>query len=399
MANYGKIDTHAGLGLKLNYASTTKLNLDINANPTVDWTLFFPQNPPGSTQALVVDPGGVVSYQNLGGGGTVSSVALALPNIFSVSGSPVTTTGTLTASLASQSANTFFSAPDGAAGTPTFRALVSNDIPSLLAAKISDFDTQVRSSRLDQMAAPTASVSLNSQKITGLAEPTQAQDAATKSYVDVAIVGATVYKGVADGSAANPTAATGAAAWSNGWMYRITTAGSTAFGFQVNVGDFVIYNGTTWNKIDATDPAVSGTANRITVTPTGDTSYGVDIAATYVGQTSITTVGTIATGVWNGTDVAIADGGTGASTATAARTNLGAAGVAKGSFTNASLTAGVLTITHNLGNQYPMVVIANNDNAAIAYPDGISFTSTSACNVDLTSFGTLTGTWNYTVIG
>ena len=49
----------------------------------------------------------------------------------------------------------------------------------------------------------------------------------------------------------------------------------------------------------------------------------VDIASTYAGQSSITTLGTITTGVWNGTDVAVADGGTGASDATTARTNLG----------------------------------------------------------------------------
>lgn len=40
------------------------------------------------------------------------------------------------------------------------------------ASTVSDFDTQVRTSRLDQMAAPTASVSLNSQKITNLGAPT-----------------------------------------------------------------------------------------------------------------------------------------------------------------------------------------------------------------------------------
>jgi len=49
----------------------------------------------------------------------------------------------------------------------------------------------------------------------------------------------------------------------------------------------------------------------------------VDIASTYAGQSSITTLGTITTGVWNGTDVAVTDGGTGASDATTARTNLG----------------------------------------------------------------------------
>jgi Lower baseplate protein N-terminal domain len=65
--------------------------------------------------------------------------------------------------------------------------LEASDIPTLTASKISDFDTQVRTSRLDQMAAPTASVSLNSQKITGLADPSAASDAANKGYVDSAV--------------------------------------------------------------------------------------------------------------------------------------------------------------------------------------------------------------------
>ena len=66
--------------------------------------------------------------------GTVSSVALSLPGIFSVSGSPVTGSGTLTATLATQTANTIFSGPTtGAAAAPTFRTLVANDIPNLTA--------------------------------------------------------------------------------------------------------------------------------------------------------------------------------------------------------------------------------------------------------------------------
>lgn len=62
---------------------------------------------------------------------TVTSVGLSLPNIFTVSGSPVTSSGTLTASLASQTANTFLAAPSGSAGAPSFRAIVAADIPML----------------------------------------------------------------------------------------------------------------------------------------------------------------------------------------------------------------------------------------------------------------------------
>lgn len=63
--------------------------------------------------------------------GSVTSVALSLPAIFSISGSPVTGGGTLTGTLASQTANTFFAGPSGSAGTPAFRAIVAADIPTL----------------------------------------------------------------------------------------------------------------------------------------------------------------------------------------------------------------------------------------------------------------------------
>jgi hypothetical protein len=66
-----------------------------------------------------------------GGTGTVTSVALSAPAALFVSpvtGSPVTTTGTLALALASQSANLVFASPDGSAGTPTFRSLVVDDI-------------------------------------------------------------------------------------------------------------------------------------------------------------------------------------------------------------------------------------------------------------------------------
>lgn len=68
-------------------------------------------------------------------------------------------------------------------------ALVAADVPTLTASKVSDFDAQVHLSRLDQLALPTADVSLNAQKITGLADPVAAQDAATKNYVDLSAQG------------------------------------------------------------------------------------------------------------------------------------------------------------------------------------------------------------------
>jgi hypothetical protein len=76
------------------------------------------------------------------------------------------------------------------------------------ASTISDFDTQVRSSRLDQMAVPTSSVSLNSQKITNLATPTDSTDAATKAYVDAVTEGLHIHSAVVAATTTNVALAT-----------------------------------------------------------------------------------------------------------------------------------------------------------------------------------------------
>ena len=55
---------------------------------------------------------------------------------------------------------------------------------SLVHTDINDFDSGVRANRLDQLAVPTSNISLNSNKITNLTDPTADQDAATKAYVD-----------------------------------------------------------------------------------------------------------------------------------------------------------------------------------------------------------------------
>jgi hypothetical protein len=64
--------------------------------------------------------------------------------------------------------------------------LVADDIPALTASKISDFDTQVQSNRLDQLAIPQAAVSFNAQRVTNVATPVDATDAVNKAYVDAA---------------------------------------------------------------------------------------------------------------------------------------------------------------------------------------------------------------------
>jgi hypothetical protein len=76
-----------------------------------------------------------------------------------------------------RAANTILSGPtSGSDAAPAFRALVVADIPTLTASKVSDFDTQVRTNRLDQLASATNPVS-------GVT-PTADAHFATKAYVD-----------------------------------------------------------------------------------------------------------------------------------------------------------------------------------------------------------------------
>ena len=76
------------------------------------------------------------------------------------------------------------------------------------ASTISDFNTAVRTNKLNEMAAPTASVSLNSQKITGLADGTSSGDAVNKGQLDAAQNGLDVKASVRVATTANITIST-----------------------------------------------------------------------------------------------------------------------------------------------------------------------------------------------
>ncbi|SEV94993.1 hypothetical protein SAMN05428988_0719 [Chitinophaga sp. YR573] len=110
----------------------------------------------GSTWAPAVDDG-------------LTSVGLTMPSIFTVTGSPLTANGTIATTLASQTANTLFAAPNGAAGTPTFRAMVTADIPDqgVTYAKIQNVTTQKLLGRYTASSGVAQEVTLdNSIKLT-----------------------------------------------------------------------------------------------------------------------------------------------------------------------------------------------------------------------------------------
>ena len=97
------------------------------------------------------------------GSGTVTSVGLSAPSFLAVGGSPVTSSGTLTLSLATQSANQVFVGPaTGPASAPTFRALVAADIPNGLPAGGTTGQVLAKASGTDYatgwISAPTGTV-------------------------------------------------------------------------------------------------------------------------------------------------------------------------------------------------------------------------------------------------
>jgi hypothetical protein len=295
----------------------------------------------------------------------------------------------------------------------------------------SQFDTQVRLSRLDQMAAPTASVGLNSQKITGLADPTSDTDAANKRYVDGAVQGLSWKTAVRVSSATDvdllaPGATIDGITMSSGdrvlligqtapeengiyvWsgasaaLTRSADANSAAElqgaavfvmeGTRADQAYTMVTDGTitvdttplTWTQFTGLGQILAGngltkTGNQIDVVGTADrisvAADAIDIATTYVGQTSITTLGTIATGTWNGTTIAVANGGTGATTAADARANLGATTKYSANVGGATTVA----VTHNLGTKDVVVLVRENSTDAVV-----------ECDVTMTDTNTVT---------
>jgi hypothetical protein len=348
--------------------------------------------------------------------------------------------GTITAALTGTASNA--SALNSQAGS--YYLDRANHTGTQLAATISNFDTAVRTSRLDQMAAPTASVSMNSQKITNLLDPTSAQDAVTKAYADSIAAGFdpkasvraasvtnvsgtysatsgasargqfTAMANTLDGvtlAAGNRVALLGQSTGAQNGIWVVSTLGTGANGVWDRATDFdsdaevtsgasffveegsnggksfflttanpitiggasgtaLVFSqsnaGTTYtagNGLTLTGSSfdVVGTTNRISVA-----ADSIDISSSYVGQSSIVTLGTITTGVWNGTDIAVADGGTGGSTAAAAKTNLGFMTRFVSNLTGSSTT---YTIAHGLGTKDCIAKVEEVSTGAVVYTD------------------------------
>jgi len=134
-----------------------------------------------------------------------------------------------------------------------------------------------------------------------------------------AMAGFVNYEGTWNASTNTPTLASSIG--TKGDYYVVSTTGTTNLnGITAwTQGDWAIFNGSAWEKVDNTDlvTSVAGRTGAITLT-TADVS-GLGTIATQASSNVSITGGSI-TGI---TDLAVADGGTGASDASGARTNLG----------------------------------------------------------------------------
>ena len=281
-----------------------------------------------------------------------------------------------------------------------------------------------------------ADVSINTHKLTNVVDPTNPQDGATKNYVDNLSQGldakASCHAGTAGANittlaggapntldgvtlAANDrilvkdqtttaqngiytvtTLGTGAnGTWTRSldmdnwleipsaytWVEQGTTNADTGWNCTADQGGTLGTTPITWVLFSSAGSTIAGagltktgntidvigTANRILVNPDS-----VDIASTYVGQASITTLGTITTGVWNGTAIPVANGGTGQTTAKAAReTGLAAAGYYNNAATHGAGTSFTITqATHLLRSSRAILVqVSDNTSGAVEIPD------------------------------
>ena len=228
----------------------------------LDESLYYGKGDDGGGNATsIVVVGGKGKFVDLASAQTIAGVK-------TFSSSPIVPTPTNTGEAApksyvdSQVATTVVSF-NGRSGPVT---LTAADVPSLTAVKISDFDTQVRASRLDQLAAPTAAISLNSQKLINVAAPTASTDGANKAYVDAAIQGLNVKTSARVASAANVT---------------IATPGTAIGGVTLTTGDRVLLMAQTTGSQNGLY-VFNGSASAMTRTVDADTAGEVQSAFVFI---------------------------------------------------------------------------------------------------------------------
>jgi hypothetical protein len=250
----------------------------------------------------ITPAGSSIMIASTSSGGTVTAVGLAdSTGLFNITGSPVTTAGTLTlASFKSQAANTFLAAPNGSAGAPTFRLIVPADVPTLnqnttgTAANI----TATTNSTLTTLSA----LSLPGSQVTGnisgnAANITATTNSTLTTLLSLSLPGAQVTGNIA-GNSANVT---GVVPILNGGTGQTTAnaALNALLPSQTgNAGDILSTNGTNTSWIPA---GGTGTVTSVSVATTNGFAGTVATPST----TPVITVETTVSGILFGNGTAV----------------------------------------------------------------------------------------------
>lgn len=185
--------------------------------------------------------------------GTVTSVGTQNSTFISGSGGPITGSGSLTYSLSATgtpSSSTYLRGDNTWAAVPAntndfLTSLSFNTGSGVLTATVQNqsnvtVDLDGRYLELDG-GTMTGDINMDTNQITNLPDPTNAQDAATKAYVDAATIGGLIYQGGYNAATNTPNLDNNPSPnpIKKGWTYTVTADGSF-FTEQVRVGDVLI---------------------------------------------------------------------------------------------------------------------------------------------------------------
>jgi hypothetical protein len=252
------------------------------------------------------------------------NVTIAVPGIFDISQGYSTNDYSATINLKAYSDNKFLAAPsNGTSGTPDFRTIVNADLPTIAVSKggtgLTTLGSSLQYLRVNNSASGLEYGDLNSavlgSVLTGLnvtGSTVIATDTILQAFgklqnqINSAVSGVS-YQGTWNATTNSPSLTSGVG--TKGHYYVVSTAGTTTID-GINdwkLGDWIIFNGTTWDKVDNTDAVISvnGYIGAVTLTKSDVGLGSVENTAlsTWAGTTNITTLGTIVAGVWNGTAI------------------------------------------------------------------------------------------------
>ena len=169
----------------------------------------------------------------------------------------------------------------------------------------------------------------------------------------------------------------------------ITVTGTTRFNQGLSGSLTQLTDGTSYLVAGSGVSITTGSSGAVTISSTGGGGAPTDASYLVLGTNATLTSERLLTA---GAGITITDGGAGGALTISADS-----GSYTTSFTNASLSSGILTVTHNLSSQYVVTAVYDDSNLQIV-PDEVTATSTNVATINLKSYGTLTGTWSVIVV-